>query len=123
MGCNQRAKCPLAPQPRWPCYNAGIDHYHTARLACLMSRFCALVFGVVIGASVTHAEWPIPTADGTIWEYALTREGEAKLGTLTRQAFAPENPDEQNTSRIETAINGIGHSTEFLKNAGKAVLA
>ena len=88
-----------------------------------MSRFCAIVFGVVIGASVTQAEWPIPTADGTTWRYAFTHEGETEPGTLTRQVFAPKNPDEQNILRIETAINGIGHSTEFLKNESNAILA
>ena len=88
-----------------------------------MSRFCAILFGVVVGAAATQAEWPIPTADGTTWEYALTREGETKPGTLTCQVFAPENPEEQSILRIETAINGIAHSTEFLKNESNAILA
>ncbi len=87
-----------------------------------MSRFCAILLGVVIGASVTQAEWPIPTADGTTWQYALTREGETEPETLTRQVFAPRNADEQNTLRIETAINGVVHSTEFFKNDGQAIL-
>jgi len=87
-----------------------------------MSRFCAILFGVVIGASVAQAEWPIPTADGTTWQYALTREGETEPETLTRQVFAPRNADEQNTLRVETAINGVVHSTEFFKNDGQAVL-
>ena len=77
----------------------------------------------MIGASVTQAEWPIPTADGTTWRYAFTREGETEPGTLTRQVFAPKNPEEQNILRIETAINGIAHSTEFLKNESNAILA
>ena len=87
-----------------------------------MSRVCAILLGVVIGASVTQAEWPIPTADGTTWQYALTREGETEPETLTRQVFAPRNADEQNTLRIETAINGVVHSTEFFKNDGQAIL-
>src|SRR5213592_850856 len=87
-----------------------------------MSRFCAILLGVVVGASVAQAEWPIPTADGTTWQYALTREGETEPETLTRQIFAPRNADEQNTLRIETAINGVVHSTEFFKNDGQAVL-
>ncbi len=87
-----------------------------------MSRVCAILLGVVIGASVTQAEWPIPTADGTTWQYALTREGETEPETLTRQVFAPRNTDEQNTLRIETAINGVVHSTEFFKNDGQAIL-
>src|SRR5436305_11189584 len=87
-----------------------------------MSRFCAILFGVVIGASVAQAEWPIPTADGTTWQYSLTREGETEPETLTRQVFAPGNADEQNTLRIETAINGVVHSTEFFKNDGQAIL-
>src|SRR6266480_2009501 len=87
-----------------------------------MSRFCAILLGVVVGASVAQAEWPIPTADRTTWQYALTREGETEPETLTRQAFAPRNPDEQNTLRIETAINGVVHSSEFFKNDGQAVL-
>jgi hypothetical protein len=89
----------------------------------LVSRFCAILVGVVIGASVTQAEWPIPTADGTTWQYALTREGESEPGTLTRQIFAPRNVDEENTLRIETAINGVVRSTEFLKSDGKSILA
>ena len=88
-----------------------------------MSRFCAILVGVVIGASVTQAEWPFPTADGTTWQYALTREGESEPGTLTRQIFAPRNVDEENTLRIETAINGVVRSTEFLKSDGKSILA
>jgi hypothetical protein len=88
-----------------------------------MSRFCAILLGVVVGASVAQAEWPIPTADGTTWQYALTREGETEPETLTRQVFAPRNADEQNTVRIETAINGAALSTEFLKMEGKAILA
>ncbi len=87
-----------------------------------MSRVCAILLGVVIGASVTQAEWPIPTADGTTWQYALTREGETESETLTRQVFAPRNTDEQNPLRIETAINGVVHSTEFFKNDGQAIL-
>jgi hypothetical protein len=113
----------VAPQPGLPSYNAGIDHYHAARLACLMSRFCAILFGVVVGASATQAEWPIPIADGTTWEYALTREGETESGRLTRHVFAPKNPEEQNSLRIETAINGVTHSTEFLKNESNGILA
>jgi hypothetical protein len=112
----------LYQRARWPCYNAGIDRYHAAQLACLVSRFCAILLGVVVGASVAPAEWPIPTADGTTWQYSLTREGETEPVTLTRQVFAPKNPNEQNTLRIETAINGVTHSTEFLKNEGKAIL-
>jgi hypothetical protein len=87
-----------------------------------MSRFCAILFGVVIGASVAQAEWPVPTADGTTWRYAFIREGETEPGTLTRQVFAPKNPEEQSILRIETAINGIAHSTEFLKNESNAIL-
>ena len=114
----QRASCPL---PTY--FVCCIDHYHTAPLACLMSRFCAILFGVVIGASVTQAEWPIPTTDGTTWRYALTREGDTEPGTLTRQVFAPKNSNEQNALRIETAINGIAYSTGFLKNESNAILA
>src|SRR5438270_13274183 len=88
-----------------------------------MSRFCAILFWIMIGGSVTQGEWPIPTTDGTTWRYAFTREGETEPGTLTRQVFAPKNPNEQNVLRIETAINGIAHSTEFLKNESNAILA
>ncbi|TMP89975.1 MAG: hypothetical protein E6L06_08475 [Verrucomicrobia bacterium] len=87
-----------------------------------MSRFFPILVGVLIGASVAQAEWPIPTADRTIWQYALSREGETEPETLTRQAFVPRNADEQNTLRIETAINGVVHSTEFFKNDGQAIL-
>ncbi len=114
---------PVGPTAKMAVLQAGIDHYHTARLACLMWRFYAVLFGVVIRTSVIQAEWPIPTADGTTWQYALTREGETEPVTLTRQVFAPKSPEEQNTLRIETAINGVAHSTEFLKNEGKVILA
>jgi hypothetical protein len=77
----------------------------------------------MLGAAVARAEWPIPTADGTIWQYVLTREGEDRPGTLTRQVFAAKTPAEQNVLRIETAVNGATHSTEFLKNEGKTILA
>ena len=77
----------------------------------------------MLGVAVARAEWPIPTADGTIWQYVLTREGEDRPGTLTRQVFAAKTPAEQNVLRIETAVNGATHSTEFLKNEGKTILA
>lgn len=73
-------------------------------------------------ASVVYAEWPIPTADGTTWQYALTSEGETGPGTLTRRVLVAKDLDEQNALRIETAINGVIQSTEFLRSDGKAVL-
>ena len=88
-----------------------------------MSRFFAVLFGVVLGVAAARAEWPIPTADGTIWQYVLTREGEGRPGTLTRQIFAPKDPRGGDALRIETAVNGATHSTEFLKNEGKTILA
>jgi hypothetical protein len=88
-----------------------------------VSRFCAVLFGLVLGAAAAHAEWPIPTADGTIWQYVLTREGEDQPGTLTRQVFAAKNPDGSDTLRIQTAVNGATHSIEFLKNEGNIILA
>jgi hypothetical protein len=87
-----------------------------------VSRVFAVLFGVVLGAAPARAEWPIPTADGTVWQYLLTREGEGRPGTLTRQVFAPKNPDGSVTLRIETAVNGAIHSTEFLKNEGRNIL-
>jgi len=78
---------------------------------------------MVLGVAAVRAEWPIPSADGTIWQYVLTREGEDRPGTLTRQVFAAKNSAEQNILRIETAVNGATHSTEFLKNEGKTILA
>jgi len=88
-----------------------------------VSRFFAVLFAVLLGSAAARAEWPIPTADGTIWQYVLSREGEGRPGTLTRQVFAPKNPAGQNALRIETAVNGASHSTEFLKNEGKTILA
>ena len=55
------------------------------------------------------------------WQYSLTREGETEPVILTRQVL--KKPDEQDTLRIETAIDGTILSTEFLKNQGKAILA
>jgi hypothetical protein len=88
-----------------------------------VSRFFAVLIGVLLGSAAARAEWPIPAADGTIWQYVLTREGEDRPGTLTRQVFARKNPPGQNALRIETAVNGATHSTEFLKNEGKTILA
>ena len=88
-----------------------------------MSRFFAVLFAVLLGSAAARAEWPIPTADGTIWQYVLTREGEDRPGTLTRQVFAAKTPAKQNVLRLETAVNGATHSTEFLKNEGKTILA
>jgi hypothetical protein len=68
----------------------------------------------MIGASVTQAEWPIPTADGTTWRYAFTREGETEPGTLTRQSLLPKS-ERRKFLAIETAINGSTHSTEFFE--------
>lgn len=76
----------------------------------------------MIGAPIAQAEWPIPTADGITWRYTFTREGETEPGILTRQVLAPKNPNEENSLRIETAINGTTHSTEFLKNESNAIL-
>ena len=100
-----------------------VDRHPTARLAYLVSRFFAVLFAVLLGSAAARAEWPIPTADGTIWQYVLTREGEDRPGTLTRQVFGPKDPPQQNALRIETAVNGAIHSTEFLKNEGKTILA
>jgi hypothetical protein len=69
-----------------------------------------------------HAEWPIPTTDGTTWQYALTSEEESGPGTLTRRVSVPKDFDEQNVLRIETSINGVIQSTEFLKSDGQAIL-
>jgi hypothetical protein len=88
-----------------------------------VSRLFAVLFGVALGAASAWAEWPIPTADGTIWQYVLTREGEDQPGTLTRRVLAAKNPAEQKALRIETVVNGATHSTEFLKNEGKTILA
>jgi hypothetical protein len=99
------------------------DRRQATQLAYRVSRFFAVLFGIMLGAAVVRAEWPIPTADGTIWQYVLTREGEDRPGTLTRQVFAAKTPAEQNVLRIETAVNGATHSTEFLKNEGKTILA
>ena len=88
-----------------------------------MSRFFGVFLAVLLGSAAARAEWPIPTADGTIWQYVLSREGEDQPGTLTRQVFAPKNPAEQSALRIETAVNGATHSTEFLENEGKTILA
>jgi hypothetical protein len=85
-------------------------------------RLFAVLFGVAVGVAAARAEWPIPTTDGTIWQYVLTREGEDQPGTLTRQVFAPKNSDGSDTLRIETAVNGAIHSTEFLKNEGNIIL-
>lgn len=88
----------------------------------MVSRLFAILFGVVLGAAAALAEWPMPTADGTVWQYVLTREGEDRPGTLTRQIFAPKNSGSSDSLRIETAVNGATHSTEFLKNEGKTIL-
>src|SRR5438552_6939291 len=101
----------------------GFDLWHINQLACLMSRFWAILFWIIMGIAVARAEWPIPTADGTTWQYALTREGETKPETMSRRVFAPGNGNEQNALRIETAINGIAYSTEFLKTESNAILA
>jgi len=119
---------PTGSEPDWPDACAissnlrAFDSGPTSRLAYRVSRFFAVLFGVVLGASAAAAEWPIPTADGTIWQYLLTREGENRPGTLTRQVFTAKNPAEQNVLRIETAVNGASHSTEFLKNEGETIL-
>ena len=99
------------------------DRQRATRLAYRVSRFFAVLIGVLLGSAAARAEWPIPAADGTIWQYVLTREGEDRPGTLTRQVFARKNPPGQNALRIETAVNGATHSTEFLKNEGKTILA
>jgi hypothetical protein len=87
-----------------------------------VSRFFTLACSLAISASVVHAEWPIPTTDGTTWQYALTSEEESGPGTLTRRVSVPKDFDEQNALRIETAINGVIQSTEFLKSDGQAIL-
>jgi hypothetical protein len=88
-----------------------------------VSRFLAVLFTWLVGSAAARAEWPIPTADGTVWQYVLGREGEDRPGTLTRQVFTPKNPAEKNVLRVETAVNGATHSTEFWKNEGKTILA
>jgi len=99
-----------------------IDRETKPRLAYFVSRRIAFLFCVVIAAAAARAEWPIPASDGTIWQYVLTREGEERPGTLTRQVFAPRNPGGSGTVRIETAVNGATHSTEFFKNENRTIL-
>jgi hypothetical protein len=108
---------------RFSFFTSRVDRHRRARLAYRVSRFFAVFFAVLLGSGAAQAEWPIPTADGTVWQYVLSREGEDRPGTLTRQVFAPKNPAGQNALRIETAVNGASHSTEFLKNEGKTILA
>jgi hypothetical protein len=73
--------------------------------------------------SSARAEWPIPSADGTIWQYVLRREGEDRPGTLTRQILGAKNSAQHNVLRLETSVNGAIHSTEFWENAGNTILA
>lgn len=87
-----------------------------------MSRFCFGLLGLLIIASA-QGGWPIPADDGTTWHYVLTREGEERPGTLTRQVLAAKNSTEENALRLETFVNGAPHSTEFLKNQGQSILA
>jgi len=102
LACGPTGICPLRTY-----FVRRIDHPHTARLACLMSRFCAIPFWIMIGASVTQAEWPIPTADGTTWRYAFTREGETEPEHWRARSLFPKIRDEQILCGIETAINAL----------------
>lgn len=86
-----------------------------------MFLFHAGLLALIIVTSA-RAEWPIPSADGTLWQYVLTREGEDRPGTLTRQVFAEKNSAEQNAIRIQTSVNGAIHSNEFLRNEGRTIL-
>jgi len=104
-------------------FTSSVDRHRRARLAYHVSRLFAVLLAVLLGSAAARAEWPIPTADGTTWQYVLSREGEDRPGTLTRRIFAPKNPAAQSALRIETAVNDTTHSTEFLKNDGKSILA
>lgn len=95
----------------------------SARLASAMLRGAVGLLLLLLSAGMLRAEWPFPTAPGTLWQYALTREPGSDTVSITRRVLSPQQIDEQSVIPLETAADGVLQSTELLKRDGEAVLA
>jgi hypothetical protein len=78
---------------------------------------------LLLSAGMLRAEWPFPTAPGTLWQYALTREPGSDTVSISRRVLSSQQIDEQSVIPLETAADGVLQSTELLKKEGEAVLA
>jgi hypothetical protein len=93
------------------------DHLASAVPICAILLFLG-------AATVTTPRWPFPSAEGTTWQYTLTREPENDKTILTRQVLAPPKLQKTEASlQVEEKINGAMRSTQTLTIEKGAVLA
>ena len=81
----------------------------------------SVVLILLLCGGVVRADGPVPTAAGTVWQYALTREPGPATTTITRKVLPSQDKD-QGSVPVETVAEGVPESTEFLKIEGEAVL-
>jgi hypothetical protein len=83
---------------------------------------CGVVLILFLCGGMVRADGPVPTAAGTVWQYALTREPGPATTTLTRKVLPSQAIEDQPSVPVQTVAEGIPESTEFLKIEGEAVL-
>src|SRR5438552_5700777 len=89
------------------------------RLPSAMARSGVVLILLLCGGMV-RADGPVPTAAGTVWQYALTREpGPATTTTITRKVLPSQDVENQPSVAVETVAEGVPESTEFLKIEGE----
>ena len=86
-----------------------------------MARSGVVLILLLYGGMV-RADGPVPTAAGTVWRYALTREPGPATTTITRKVLPSQDVENQPSVAVETVAEGVPESTEFLKIEGEAVL-
>lgn len=64
-------------------------------------------------------QWPFPTAEGTTWEYSLTRDLDESPLNLTRRVVK----NESGSLRIDTTIDGENNFSQLLQNQAGQILA
>jgi hypothetical protein len=95
---------------------------HFDRLASAVLICAILLF--LGAATVTTPQWPFPSADGTTWQYTLTREPENDKAILTRHLVAsPRLQKTEPSLQVEEKINGAMRSSQTLTIEKGAVLA
>lgn len=77
----------------------------------------------LLTAGLVRADWPFPSAAGTGWQYALTREPGSNTAAFSRKILSVEDGADARTISVESAADGRVESVESLKLEGDAVLA
>ena len=81
-----------------------------------------MVLILLLWGGTVRADGPVPTAAGTVWQYALTREPGLATTTVIRKILPSQDVEDQSSVPVETIAEGLPESTEFLKVEAEAVL-